>query len=485
MKRFTATLIAQGALLVVSSFLLLAGDSLAQRAAAPGAATGAAPRPNVVLILADDLGWGDVGYNGGRARTPHIDRLSARGMRFNRFYAQPICTPTRTALMTGRYPWRSGMASGVVRNWGDYAVPLDEVTLGEVMQEAGYYSAIVGKWHLGHASPAHLPTERGFDYHYGLYTQIDHFTHEFRLGGLDWHRNGRPVREGGYATDLLGEDAARIIRKHDFSEQPLFLYHPAYAVHGFKQAPERYTRRYEEVEGETQKERRNRRNHLGLVEALDVQVGRIVDALKERGQLENTLLLFASDNGGNLRLQASNDPLRGGKGTYYEGGVRVPAFAYWKGEIAPTRTASSLVYVADFFPTVAHVAGAELPDDRKIDGLDLGPLLFESEPSGRSEIPLMIEDSERRSRGALIQWPWKLRRHREQPGGSWAVQLFNLETDPTEDRNVAESHPEIVSTMSERLNALRETAPPPLYKRAYYNRPPEGWEPPPVVGPNE
>jgi arylsulfatase A-like enzyme len=446
-------------------------------AAAAGFAPGlsAAPKPNLVLILADDLGWGDVGYHGGEAKTPNIDRVSAEGLRFDRFYSQPICTPTRAALMTGRYPWRCGMASGVILNHLRYGLPLDETTLAQTLKGAGYATAIVGKWHLGHETPAHLPTERGFDTHYGLYTAIDHFTHEWQ-GGLDWHRDRKPVREEGYATDLLGDECVRIIENHDFAARPLFLYHPMFAVHAFNQAPEKYTAAYSGVKD------KERRGLLGLCAAMDEQFGRIVAALEKAGQSQNTLLVFLSDNGGSLRHAADNGPLREGKGSYHDGGLRVPAFAYWPGKIAPGRSTGALAYAADIFPTFATLAGASLPK-KPLDGFDLAPVLFGDAPSsGRKEILFMLEDSERQKRGALIDWPWKFYRQAD-PEGGWEAKLYDLAADPSESTDLAASQPERVSAFHARLDASLAGAPTPFW-RAGDGQAPKGWKQPPVVGPD-
>jgi arylsulfatase A-like enzyme len=445
-------------------------------------------KPNIVLIMADDLGWNELGYNQSAedkasrndlARTPNIDRISEAGVRFDRFYAQAICTPSRAALMTGRYSFRTGMASGVVLNHLQYGLPLDEQTLGEVMQDAGYATAIVGKWHLGHETPGYLPTERGFDYHYGLYTAIDHFTHEWQ-GGLDWHRNRKAVREEGYATDLLGDDCVRIIEEHNFKKEPLFLYHAMFAVHAWNQSTEEYMAPYADVEDE------ERRGLLGLCAAMDKQFGRIIEALEAAGQTENTLVVFLSDNGGPKLHQADNGPLREGKGSYYEGGVRVPAFAYWPGKIEGGRTVHGLAHVVDLLPTFGNLAGAEMPE-KPIDGMDLAPVLFDNADStGRKEIVFMLEDSERLRRGAIIQWPWKLRRTATETG-PWVYELFNIEKDPGEKANAhlqGKQHPEITDRLSRRLDALAKDAPPAFWKPGDGNAP-QGWKPPPVIGPDQ
>jgi len=471
-----------GFTLSLLSFSCIADAQPNNRIEAESATTDAlaGSRPNIVLVMADDLGWADIGYHDGEPMTPNLDRVSKAGVRFNRMYVQPICSPTRAALMTGRYAWRSGMASGVILNHIDHGLPLDETLMSEVLKDAGYATYIVGKWHLGHHEPAYLPTERGFDYHYGLYTAIDHFTHMWQ-GALDWHRNRKPVREEGYATDLLGDDCVRIINEHNFEGQPLFLYHPMFAVHAWNQAPERYTKDYEHVEDE------NRRGLLGLCAAMDKQFGRIINALANRGQLENTLVVFLSDNGGNSNRQsADNGPLRGSKGQFYEAGIRVPAFAYWPGKIECARESDALIYASDFFRTFANLAGAPLPQ-KPLDSHDLAPVLFDNAASsGRDEIVFMIEDSERLRRGAIIQWPWKLRRT-ALPDGPWVYELFNIKEDPYEQDNAhrkGKEHPEITQRMSDRLDELAGEAPEPLWEEGDGN-PPEGWSAPPVIGPEQ
>jgi arylsulfatase A-like enzyme len=444
-------------------------------------------RPNLVIIMPDDLGWADVGFNqveslraerDDLAVTPEIDRLCAAGMRLNRFYVQPICTPTRAALMSGRYPWRSGMASGVILNHLEFGLPLDETTLAEVLREAGYGTYIIGKWHLGHHAAEYLPTERGFDYHYGLYMAIDHFTRYWQ-GGLDWHRNREPVREEGYATDLLADDIERIVAEHDFSERPMFLYHAMFAPHAWNQATEEYMAPFQHVENE------GRRGLLGLLAAMDDAVMRTVRAFEKAGQLDNTLFLFFSDNGGPTRSQAINYPLRGSKGTYYEGGVRVAAFAYWPGRIDAGTSTDALLYVADVFPTFAALAGARLPE-KTLDGFDLTPVLIGDEAStGRSEIVFILEDSERERRGAMIDWPWKLRRTAA-PEGPWRLELYNLEDDPFESADgiqQARRMPELTQRLSNRLDNLKVNAPPAFWQQGDGRTPP-GWRAPAIIGPD-
>src|SRR5262249_12448840 len=250
----------------------------------------AAGKPHIVFLLADDLGWGDVGWHGTEIKTPHLDKLAAGGVKLEQFYVQPVCSPTRAALMTGRYPMRPGLQVGVVRPWAQYGLPLEERTLAQALKEAGYVTAICGKWHLGHFRPEYLPTRRGFDHQYGHYNgAIDYFTH-VRDGGFDWHRDDKECRDDGYSTHLLAREAARLIREHD-ARRPLFLYVPFNAAHAPHQVPARYTEPYGQFQGP-------RKLYAGMVAAMDEAVGQIAAALDEKGLRGNTLILFSSDNGG-------------------------------------------------------------------------------------------------------------------------------------------------------------------------------------------
>ncbi|MBM3745567.1 MAG: arylsulfatase, partial [Acidobacteria bacterium] len=259
-------------------------DFLGVTAAAAARPAAAAP-PNVVIILADDLGWADVGFHGSEIRTPNLDRLATQGVRFERFYSYPLCSPTRSALMTGRSPMRLGVAYSVIRPWSSYGVPLEEHFMPQSFQAAGYSTAMTGKWHLGHARAGFMPNARGFDHAYGhVNGAIDYYTH-IRDGGLDWHRNGRSVREEGYATDLLAGEAARIIENRD-RNRPLFLYLPFNAPHTPLQAPQPLLDKYASIADP------RRRTFAAMVDSLDQGVGRVLAALDKSGMADNTMVLF-------------------------------------------------------------------------------------------------------------------------------------------------------------------------------------------------
>ncbi len=354
---------------------------------------GKAPRPNVVLILADDLGWADVGWHGGEVKTPNLDKLAASGARLEQFYVQPVCSPTRAALMTGRYPMRHGLQVGVVRPWAQYGLPLDERTLPQALKEAGYETAICGKWHLGHFQKDYLPTRRGFDHQYGHYNgALDYFTH-VRDGGFDWHRDDRECRDEGYSTHLIAREAARLVDEHD-PKRPLFLYVPFNAVHAPHQVPETYKEPYSRL-------KEPRRTYAGMVAAMDEAVGQVVAAIDRKGMRPDTLFLFSSDNGGPAPGRVtSNGPLRAQKATLYEGGVRVPAFASWEGRIRPGTVVDAPLHVVDWYPTLLRLAGVSTDQTLPLDGRDAWPAIVQGAPSPHDEILLNASPSSARSASA-------------------------------------------------------------------------------------
>jgi arylsulfatase A-like enzyme len=424
---------------------------------APAAMAADAPpeKPNIVFFLVDDLGWKDVGFHGGHYETPNIDRLAAGGTRLECLYALPVCSPTRAALLTGRHPIRYGLQAGVVRPWARYGLPLEERTLAQALKDAGYFTAICGKWHLGHFTPAYLPTRRGFDHQYGHYNgAIDYNTH-IRDGGFDWHRNDRVCRDEGYTTHLLAGEAAKLVEEHG-GRQPLFLYVPFNAIHAPHQVPPRYAEPYRNRPGVNA-------DIGGMVAALDEAVGRIAGAFAEKGLTERTLFVFASDNGG--PIQGSNGPLRGRKGSLYEGGIRVAAFASWKGVIPAGRVIEEPLHMTDWYPTLVRLAGGSLDQPLPLDGKDIWPVLSGSKPSPHEEILLNAEPS-----GGALRWgPWKLVISRPpertgsggKPGaGKSSSELFNLQSDPGEKQNLADAEPERLRELRKRYEAyLREAAP--------------------------
>jgi arylsulfatase A-like enzyme len=429
----------------------------------PAAGQGA-PRPNIVYILADDLGWKDVGFHGSDIQTPNLDKLAATGARLEQFYAQPMCTPSRAALMTGRYPHRYGLQTGVIPSAGTYGLATDEWLLPQTLKEAGYTTAIVGKWHLGHAQRAYWPRQRGFDYQYGpLLGEIDYFTHAAH-GVRDWFRDNQPVEETGYVTTLLGTDAVKLIERHD-PQTPLFLYLTFTAPHAPYQAPQAYLDMYKHIADP------NRRAYAAMVTAMDDEIGKVIEALEKRKTRDNTLILFQSDNGGPRSakftgevdtskgtIPADNGPYRDGKATLYEGGTRVVALANWPGHIKPGTVVDQPLHMVDMYPTLAGLAGASLAKTKPLDGLDVWSTLSEGKPSPRSEVVYDIEPF----RGAVRQGEWKLVWKATLPS---SVELFNLAQDPSEKTNLANQNPQKVAELQQQIEALAGEAVQPLLLR--------------------
>jgi arylsulfatase A-like enzyme len=439
----------------------------------PLAAADTAARPNIVYFLADDLGYNDVGWHGKEIRTPHLDRLAHAGARLEQFYVQPLCSPTRAALLTGRYPMRYGLQVGVVRPWARYGLPLEERTLAQALQEAGYRTALVGKWHLGHFRPDYLPTRRGFDLQYGHYNgAIDYFTH-LREGGFDWHRNDRVCRDEGYTTHLIAREAVRLVREHD-AKKPLFLYVPFNAPHAPHQVPAKYKTPYAAL-------KEPRRSYAGMVAALDEAVGQIALAIEKKGLTKQTLFLFSSDNGGPAPGQVTdNGRLRGAKGGLYEGGVRVPAFATWQGRIKAGTVVQAPLHVVDWYPTLLKLAGATLEQKLPLDGKDAWPTITQGKPSPHDVLLLNAAPGG----AALRAGDWKLLVGAPQSaaargagkGKKDQVQLYNLADDPGEKKDLAAAQPAKVKELRARYDALaRQAVQPKVRPRAKDFRVPKVW----------
>ena len=444
--------------LACATILALAVNSAS--AAAPAQQAG---KPNVVHIVADDLGWKDVGFSGCTdIKTPNLDALAAGGAKFTQFYVQPMCTPTRAALMTGRYPFRYGLQTAVIPSVSAYGLDTNEWLLPQCLKEAGYKTAIIGKWHLGHADKQYWPKQRGFDYQYGaMIGELDYFTHS-EHGVLDWFRDNKPVKEKGYTTTLIGQDAARLIEQHDTSK-PLYLYLTFNAPHTPYQAPKEYIDRYSEIQEPT------RRTYAAMVACLDDEIGRVIAALEKKKIRENTLILFHSDNGGTrsamfagvmadmskVKIPCDNGPYREGKGTLYEGATRVCALANWPGHIKPG-TVDGLIHAVDIYPTVAALAGASTAKCKPLDGLNVWDAISHGAPSPRTEIVYNIEPF----RAALRRDDWKLVWRTMLPS---SVELYNLAQDPSEKNNLASQHQDKVAEFQQRLESLASQSAKPLF----------------------
>ena len=425
---------------------------------ASGAELFAAPakRPNLVILVADDLGWNDVGYHGSDIRTPAIDRLAKSGVQLDRFYVCPICSPTRAGLLTGRYPHRFGLRDTVIPPWRKFGLNLSEQTLPEVFAKAGYKRrACIGKWHLGHYKRAYHPIERGFTHFYGHYNgAIDYFTH-LREGERDWHRDFEPSADAGYSTELLGDEAVRFIKGSPEGE-PFLLYLPFNAPHGPLQAQRKYLDEYgyDEKAGTFKKKgaakddygaegqgNRKRQTFAAMVTAMDTQIGRILDTLDSEGLAENSIVLFFSDNGATLKIGGSNKPLPGAKHSVHEGGVRVPAVIRWPAGLHRSRKFDTLMGYIDVLPTLLGLAGREKPGGGKpLDGIDLSGVL-----RGKTKAP---DRTFYLGQKAVISQQWKLIEGK----------LYRIDTDPTERKDVSAANPAVLSRLAKQLNAFEKLA---------------------------
>lgn len=435
-----------------NSVLGAAGLLLASVGPAWAAPAATATRPNIIYIVADDLGWKDVGYHGSDIRTPTLDTLASTGARLEQFYAQPFCTPTRAALMTGRYPFRYGLQTAVIPSAHTYGLPTDEFTLPQALKDAGYYTAIVGKWHLGHADQKYWPRQRGFDYAYGpLIGELDYFTHQ-QHGVTDWFRDNKRVVEPGYTTTLLGNDAVKLIQGHDFAT-PLYLYLTFNAPHTPYQATQKYLDQYKDIADPS------RRAYAGSITAMDDQIARVLAALEKKGVRDNTIVVFQSDNGGTRnamfageldmsksKIPCDNGPYREGKGTLYEGGTRVVALANWPGHIK-AGVVDGMLHVVDMYPTLLAQAGGSAAKAKPLDGLDVWSTVAEGQPSPRTEFVYNIESF----RAGLRQGDWKLIWKAPLPS---KVELYNIAQDPSEKTDLAAANADRVLAMQKRVNEL-------------------------------
>lgn len=440
--------------------------------------------PNIVLIVVDDMGWKDVGYHGSEIRTPTMDRLATSGVELNRFYVHPACSPTRSSLMTGKAAVRLGFVNPLGKN-NVKGLPLSEKIMPQYFKENGYATNLIGKWHLGRFKKEHWPTNRGFDHFYGyLNGGIGHYDH-VHGGGLDWQRNGTNLEEEGYVTHLLTNEAVKIIQAK--GDQPLFIELCYAAPHLPNEAPDESVADYKNLDNI------NRQLHAAMVTEVDKGIQIIYDALEEKGLLENTIIWFMSDNGG-INMEATpkevvdpimnmtkrwgeplpfpfleflrdnivngagdNSPLKGGKNTVYEGGLRVPSFIYAPNILAQ-QTINHRITVNDILPTLATATGFKSFETKDVDGVSQWNYLKqESAPLSNTFVSVA------RFRQAYYKDEWKLVLPNE---GEGEPELYKLDEDPNEERNLSDQNLEIVETLRDELLAFPrgESVDDPLWK---------------------
>ncbi len=435
----------------LATMAAVAGTALLWSVQAARAETGTKPRrPNVILILSDDQGTLDVNCYGSKdLYTPHLDALAARGVRFTQFYvAAPICSPSRAALLTGRCPQRAGVPGNVSSRPGQRGMPPEQVTLAEILRDAGYRTAIFGKWHLG-TTPETDPLGQGFDEFFGHKAGcIDNYSHFFYWRGPPLHDLWRNRREhwedGTHMSDLIVREAKRFLTEN--KDRPFFLYLPFNIPHYPLQGQEKFRRVYAKVP-------EPRRSYAALVSTLDEKVGQILATVDELGLRDNTLVVFLSDHGHSTEERANfgggnAGPYRGAKFSLLEGGIRVPCIAAWSGRIPAGETRDQFATSCDWLPTIAKLCGVPLPD-RTIDGKDIGEVLT----SADATTPHRVFHWQRREQWAVREGDWKLvvNARDTQVGqrlkGDDKVFLSNMAVDATERKNIAKDHADVVTRL--------------------------------------
>ncbi len=441
-------------------------------------------KPNIVLLFTDDQGYHDLGcYGNDTIQTPHLDQLASEGMRFTDFYVTaPLCTPSRASLLTGRYPHRNGLYENIRSNMTNYnhqykeleycfspemtqGLDVREVTLAQALKEGGYRTGIFGKWDSGRA-PRFMPLQRGFDDFYGFSnTGIDYYTHE-RYGVPSLFRGNKRIQEEGYATDLFKREALRFIEENQ--AHSFFLYVPFNAPHGASnkqvrgaQAPDKYVKIYGDLPGTPHQ------RYMAAITCMDDAIGEIMSKIEQVGLEEETLVIFTTDQGA-----GSNEPLRGGKGNFYEGGVRTPFVAKWPGHIPAGSVSDEFCSTLDLFPTFLSIAETNRPENVILDGFDMIPVLTQSGESMRNEHYWEL----RGKRGARVgKWKWVL-----ETGERWVLPdddtgaLFDLSEDIEEQQNLAEDRPEILRAIKAKwdnwMNEMVAAEPRGPFSKAYFDK---------------
>jgi arylsulfatase A-like enzyme len=396
-----------------------------------------AERPNVVVIVSDDQGYGDISCypHPGEVRTPQMDRLAQRGVRFEQGYANAyVCAPSRAALLTGTYPQRYGFYTASDSRVG---LPLSQVTLADVLKQAGYATCALGKWHLG-IERAYHPMQRGFDEFYGFLGHGAHDYFDLKRTGEFYNsilRNYEPIDETGYLTDNLGREAVAFIARNE--KKPFFLYLAFNAVHFPMQAPQEVIRKYDTGIP-------NRDILMAMLECENNAIGKLLDELERRKLDRNTIIVFVSDNGGARNNASNNGALRDYKQSVYEGGIRIPFMISWPGHLRADSVSQEPVMFLDVMPTMVAAASAQMPSGRVYEGRNMLPVL-----TGKSSAPLhdalFWDGAEEKT--AVRSGDWKLVNNRGK------IELFNLRQDVGEKTDLAAQKPEIVAQLRQKFDA--------------------------------
>lgn len=425
-------------------------------------------KPNFIVFYTDDQGIGDLGCFGAEdIRTPNMDALAESGVRFTNWYSSsPVCSPSRASLLTGRYPQRTGVSRILTADRNSPGLFEDEITIAKALKSHGYRTGVFGKWHLG-SSPESRPNAQGFDEFYGFLSGcVDYYSHimywEMGSGIFPLHdlwKNGREVWENGtYMTDIITRESVRFI--HQNKSQPFFLYVAYNSPHYPMHAPQEYFERYSHLE-------HHRRQQAAMVTTVDDSMGRIMAALAEEGLTGNTVVLFQSDNGATIEKRClhdgsgenyhggSNAPYTGWKGGLFEGGIHMPAILSWPERIPAGITCDQLGCATDILPTFLTIAGAELPENRVIDGYDIMPMVLEKAKTPHDTLYWQIRDQL-----ALRQGKWKLILNGhysfEKPETDPEVFLADIEADPQEKKNLSDKYPDITERLSMLCYQMKE-----------------------------
>ncbi|XP_030622391.1 arylsulfatase I [Chanos chanos] len=459
--------------------------------------------PHIIFIMTDDQGFNDIGYHNPDIRTPTLDKLAADGVKLENYYIQPICTPSRSQLITGRYQIHTGLQHSIIRPRQPSCLPFDQVTLPQKLQEYGYLTHMVGKWHLGFYKRECLPTHRGFHSYFGSLTgSVDYYTYDSCDGpgvcGYDLHEGERVAwgQGGKYSTHLYTQRVRKILASHDPAGRPLFIFLSFQAVHTPLQSPREYIYPYRGMGNVA------RRKYSGMVTAVDEAVRNVTYALRKYGYYQNSVIVFSTDNGGQPLSGGSNWPLRGRKGTYWEGGIRGVGFVHSPLLRRRKRVSRALVHITDWYPTLVGLAGGNVSEIDGLDGYDVWGAISEGKESPRLEIlhnidPLYnparhgslhngfgIWDTSVQASVRVGDWKlltgdpgygdwsppqmlgnfpggwWNLERHAEPRKSMW---LFNITADPYERYDLSERRPDVVKELLARLVFYNRTSVPVRY----------------------